>query len=248
MDNTVQIDSAVEQVVLDIKEEMESRANRLKYMKLRTFLSLLGYRKRKREVLELVDECLNEHGITVYAYGEELEDWFDISHNETITFRFVGEQTSSQGSKSSFAHAGTIEVSTGNNPVDLFVHQREAIMTLDERINPFFMSLQNDSAFKVKMRVSELRWIWKYERARRSQSTTGSLCALLNKLAKASDFMSVSFIASLHMLMEIRQRTPFIEKHYASPVIPATAAGRRLLIIVTQNGVSTELLSIDLSM
>lgn len=130
----MQIDSAIEQVVLDIKEEMESRVNRLKYMKLRTFLSLLGYRKRKREVLDLVDECLNEHGITVYAYGEELEDWFDISHNETITFRFVEEQTSSQGSKSSFAHAGTIEVSTGNNPVSLYIHQIEAIKALDDRI------------------------------------------------------------------------------------------------------------------
>ncbi|MCY0877027.1 MAG: hypothetical protein OWT28_12280, partial [Firmicutes bacterium] len=134
MENTIQIDNAIEQVVLDIKEEMESRVNRIKYMKLRTFLSLLGYRKRKREILDIVDEYLNQHGIMVYTYGEELGDWFDISHNETITFRFVGEQTLSQGSKSSFAHAGIIEVSTGNNPVSLYIHQIEAIKALDESI------------------------------------------------------------------------------------------------------------------
>jgi superfamily II DNA or RNA helicase len=137
----------IEQVIIDLKNEIHHKANRLKYMKFRTFLSQIGYqnerrsgirtlfrpRNSKRGLLDSVDQYVKKHGMVVYVHGAEMEDWLDLRQEDTITFRLREDPQRVQG-KTEHDFAGTISVSNDSNPVNLFPHQSEAIKALDEKI------------------------------------------------------------------------------------------------------------------
>ncbi|MBM7558118.1 DEAD/DEAH box helicase family protein [Halanaerobacter jeridensis] len=120
-------EEGVRQVVMGIKKEIENRDNSLIYMKFKTFLGKFGYERRSNKLLNIVDECLNEYNIVVVnnSTSNQEVNWDDLSYDENITFKFENQVINN--------NAGKIKVASGDNPFNLYLHQQEAIKSMNRK-------------------------------------------------------------------------------------------------------------------
>lgn len=123
----------IEEVILHIKEEIGQRKNRKLNMKLRTFLDQLGYKRRNSLLIDKVNQCLDKNSLAIIVKKEDL-DWSQLDIDERVTFEFAEGQGKALQSLVESKYAGTIKVSEERNPIELYLHQTEALQALDKEI------------------------------------------------------------------------------------------------------------------
>lgn len=123
----------MEQAIIQIKEEINKRQNKKYNIKLRTFLKQLGYKKRNAVMIGKVNQYLTKHNIMMHVRKEC--DWSELDIDERVTFACVEEIV--QGPIQQLVeskYAGTIKVSNERNPIELYLHQMEAMQALNRKI------------------------------------------------------------------------------------------------------------------
>jgi CRISPR/Cas system-associated endonuclease/helicase Cas3 len=124
-----------EQIIVDLRHQLENRPNKLVYMKYKTFLKRFGMQRRSSEKLALISELLEKHKIVAYARLEEGWDLTELPPNETITFRLEDSEVMNKVErKIAVDYAGTIRIEPGEHPKDLYRHQEDAIKALNRQV------------------------------------------------------------------------------------------------------------------
>lgn len=124
----------IEEIILDLKKEINLRKNKKYNIKLRTFLDKLGYKRRNSVLMERVNQELEKNSIVVYAKREERWDWKDLYIDERITFQIEEGEIDDMDNLIESDFAGTIRVREERNPIELYLHQKEALKAMDRAI------------------------------------------------------------------------------------------------------------------
>lgn len=124
----------IEEIILDLKKEINLRKNKKLNIKLRTFLNKFGYKRRTALLMDKVSQCLEKNNIGVYAKREENWEWVDLYIDERITFQIEEKEVDNMGNLIESDFAGTIRVREERNPIELYLHQTEALKALDKAI------------------------------------------------------------------------------------------------------------------
>jgi ATP-dependent helicase IRC3 len=123
-----------EKVILEIKQKINARKKPV-YMKFKTLLSQCGYKRRNRNILDSIDTYLDKFKLEVYSnQQDEGWDWYQLSYDEMITFKIIGDEPMPSDTKVSVDYVGTIHVNKNVNPKNLYIHQSEALKRLDEKL------------------------------------------------------------------------------------------------------------------
>lgn len=124
----------IEKIILDLRNEISLRKSQKYNIKLRTFLDKLGYKRRNSVLMEKVNQALEKNNIVVYAKRKENWDWADLYIDERITFQVEEEEVDNMGDLIENDFAGTIRVREERNPIELYLHQTEALKAMDRAI------------------------------------------------------------------------------------------------------------------
>ncbi len=124
----------IEEIILDLKKEINLRKNKKLNIKLRTFLDKFGYKRRTALLMDKVSQCLEKNNIGVYAKREENWEWVDLYIDERITFQIEEKEVDNMENLIESDFAGTIRVKEERNPIELYLHQTEALKALDRAI------------------------------------------------------------------------------------------------------------------
>ncbi|WP_168714366.1 DEAD/DEAH box helicase family protein [Niallia nealsonii] len=123
----------IEEVILEMKNEINQRKNKKLNIKLRTFLGKLGYKRRNSLLIDKINQCLEKNSLAVLVRRQDT-DWSQLDIDERITFEiWEGEGKEMKGLVES-KYAGTIRVSEERNPIELYLHQTEALQEMDKAI------------------------------------------------------------------------------------------------------------------
>lgn len=124
-----------EQIILELKEDIENRPNKLIFMKYKNFLRKFGMTNRLQKNLDLISDILDKNEIEVYANMDESGWSFTaLPIDEMVTFRLKGWQSNLSNTTTKIDFAGRIDVANGENPVQPYLHQAEAMKELDKQI------------------------------------------------------------------------------------------------------------------
>ena len=114
----------------EIKQKAKSRDNNLVYMKLKSLMDKLGYKQRSDKINQkVVEYCTNNNLIITYE-DNIINDLYDVPYDDFINFRYYEGENIKQ--KFYYQNAGKINVAKGQNNIQLYRHQREAINNLSE--------------------------------------------------------------------------------------------------------------------
>ena len=111
----------------EIKDEITEKDNNLKYLKMRSLLQKMGYQKRSKRINKMIKNFCKEHNLIIEHDGRKKEGIENIPFDDYITFKY--RETKGDG-KFYYKNAGKINVASGQNPIDLYYHQAEAIKKL----------------------------------------------------------------------------------------------------------------------
>lgn len=122
--NQNELHSRVEEIITDIKDTVDD--NGITYMKFKTLLDKLNYKRRSDQVMELIIGYIEENELIAVENSRTNKEinWDDINYNDNITFK----------SKSEFYNdnSGKVEVSSSENPYKLYLHQQDAIKEMNK--------------------------------------------------------------------------------------------------------------------
>lgn len=122
-----ELHSRVEEVITDIKNTVDD--NGITYLKFKTLLDKLNYKRRSNQVMELIIGYIEENELIAIENSRTNKEinWDNIDYNDNITFK----------SKSEFYNdnSGKVEVSNSKNPYNLYLHQQEAIKEMNSIYN-----------------------------------------------------------------------------------------------------------------
>ena len=111
----------IEEIILDLKKEINLRKNKKLNIKLRTFLDKFGYKRRTALLMDKVSQCLEKNNIGVYAKREENWEWVDLYIDERITFQIEEKEVDNMENLIESDFAGTIRVKEERNPIELYL-------------------------------------------------------------------------------------------------------------------------------
>jgi ATP-dependent helicase IRC3 len=123
----------IDGVILELKKEIFERKNKKMNIKLRTFLDKFGYKRRNPLLISRVNQCLEENNLAILLKRDDL-DWTQLGIDERITIEFLTGDGQEMDSLVESKYAGTIRVSEKRNPIELYLHQTEALQALDRPI------------------------------------------------------------------------------------------------------------------
>lgn len=123
----------IEEVILELKKEINRRKNRKLNIKLRTFLNKLGYKRRNSLLINKINQCLEKNELTILLKREDI-DWSQLDIDERITFEILSKEVTKVEAKVESKWAGTIKINEERNPLELYLHQTEALQAMDKAI------------------------------------------------------------------------------------------------------------------
>jgi superfamily II DNA or RNA helicase len=123
----------IERAILELKKEVSQRKYKKTTIKLRTFLDKLGYKRRNPALIDKLNNHLKEQNLVIVLKKEDT-DWTQINIDERITIQLLAGDEQKVESLVESKFAGTIRVSEERNPIELYLHQTEALQELDRAI------------------------------------------------------------------------------------------------------------------
>lgn len=127
--------SKVEKTITEIKLEILDRKNKRMTVKLRTFLTRMGYKRRTPQLVAEVDRQLRRAGLIAYT-AKRSKQWYELKMEEWVTF--AGKEKRKERDDKFIRH---IEVKEGNNPISLYAHQEDAIDALNKAVHERFAGI-----------------------------------------------------------------------------------------------------------
>lgn len=124
----------MEEVILELKQEISERKNKKQNMKIRTFIERFGYKRRNSLWIDKINELLEKNSIIVHTKKAEDSNWASLNIDERITFELLENGDNSMEKLVESYYAGTIRVREERNPIELYLHQTEALQELDKAI------------------------------------------------------------------------------------------------------------------
>jgi ATP-dependent helicase IRC3 len=138
----------IKAIVSDIIRSIDNNKNDYTYRAFDNFVTGAGNRTpRNIELLKKFEYQFKKHGLTLHSGREERKTIFDITKQETVTFRKNGHapvnaEERHNERKVAFQYAGTINIAQEESGITLYKHQEEAVEKLETKIvrsnkNPF---------------------------------------------------------------------------------------------------------------
>ncbi|MCK8825786.1 DEAD/DEAH box helicase family protein [Fuchsiella alkaliacetigena] len=131
-------EEGVERVIMNIKNEIKNNDNASSInIEYKMFLDSFGYKRGSEKLFNTIDKYLDKYNIDVSITGSNKDEinWNNIETSDWISFSLNEESTSQiLNDKIDIDYAGNIKVKKGDNPFDLYLHQKEAINLLNEKL------------------------------------------------------------------------------------------------------------------
>ncbi|MFS0785077.1 DEAD/DEAH box helicase [Shouchella sp. 1P09AA] len=109
----------------EIKKEMQQRKHQRMTIKMRSFMTRIGQKRRTSQLVQQVNKQLNKMGMR--AYSPKGSQWHHLKMDEWVTF-------ASQLKERSPHH---VHVKENDHPFHLYLHQQEALEKLEQMKRPF---------------------------------------------------------------------------------------------------------------
>lgn len=124
----------VDQVISSIKLNVIESSQKKYRMKYRVFLNRMGRQKNSQKAIDKVNEQMLKHGIEILRDTDD-PNWYEESLDTTFTFILSKQQEENFPLLVGNENAGIIIINKGQNPVELYMHQKKALLAMDQKIN-----------------------------------------------------------------------------------------------------------------